>query len=257
MTDGFDSGRVASGLAEAWRSGEQHEALRALVRPRDLGEAYEIQDRLIDLLGHPVVGWKIGLAGRNAYLGAGLQRPIFGRLFEPRCHANGDIVPVPRDTAVTVELEVALVLSRDVEPGAAISRDLIGSAHLGFELVSSRLPDRPSIGVAATVADNAVSYAVVMGDAIELGPIGLIAAHTSITVDGEVRASPLTGGDLPDPLAVLGHLIAHLGERGQGLRRGDIVFTGTLTKPFAVTAPCDLVGGGTGVFVRCRLEAAT
>jgi 2-keto-4-pentenoate hydratase len=256
MTDGFDPVRAAAGLADAWRSGEQHEALRRLVRPRDLGEAYETQDRLIDLLGHPVVGWKIGLAGRNAYLGAGLQRPIFGRLLRPRCNGNGDVVAVPRDTAVTVELELALVLSRDVEPGAAIGRDLIGSAHLGFEIVSSRLPDRQTIGVAATVADNAVSHAVVMGDAIEFGPIGSIAAQALITVDGKVSTSPLAGDDLPDPLAVLGHLIDHLGERSQRVRRGDIVFTGTLTKPFAVAAPCDLAGGGAGSFVRCRLEPA-
>ncbi|MDF3212166.1 hydratase [Mesorhizobium sp. M7A.F.Ca.CA.001.09.2.1] len=254
MSDSFDLDRAAEGLASAWRAGAQPAGLRADVRPRSLAEGYDVQDRLIALLGHAVVGWKIGLAGRNFYRGAGLSRPIFGRILAPRRHVSGEDVIVPRDASVTIELEIALVLACDAGP--VVTPDLIESAHIGFEIVSSRLPDRQRIGVPATIADNCVSHAVVLGQTVDLDAIGDIAAHAGVTVDGHLRARGLRGDDLPDTLAVLGHLIAHLRERGQVRRCSGVVFTGTLTQPFDVAAPCELAVTGTGSALRCRLVPA-
>ena len=257
MEETFDSERAAAGLAMAWRNGLQPAALRQEVRPPTLADGYHIQDRLIDLLGHPVVGWKVGMAGRNAYRAAGLERPVFGRVLGPRCFVNGDVVVVPRDRIVTVELELVLVIAEDVHAGAEITTGMIQSAHLGFEIVCSRLPDRQSIGVAATVADNTVSHAVVLGEAVDFASFAELAAQAMVIADRKAAASGLRGDDLPDPLAVLGHLIAHLAERGRTLRRGDVVFTGTLTKPFDIAAPSELIGGSPEPKVWCRLEPAS
>jgi 2-keto-4-pentenoate hydratase len=253
MDEDFDIERAAQGLAAAWPKGLQPAALRPLVRPPTLDTGYAVQDRLVALLGHPVIGWKIGLAGRNGYRGAGLARPLFGRILAPRCFRSGDVVPVPAGIGITVELELVLVMADDIFAQTPVTRDLIQSAHLGFEIVAARLPDRQTIGIAATVADNAVSHAVVLGDAVDFSCFAGIAAQASVTADGRPAAAALSGDDLPDPLPLLGHLAAHLGERGTCLKRGDIVFTGTLTRPLDVTAPAEIVGGAPGPAVRCTL----
>ncbi len=219
-----------------------------------MAEGYDVQDRLIALLGHPVLGWKIGLAARDAYRRARLQRPLFGRILAPRCYKNGDELPIRRDLEITIELEIALVLGEDVDANTAIVPGLIHSAHLGFEIVSSRFPERQNVSMAAAVADNAVSHAVVLGDAVDLRHFAEIAAHASVTVDGRRVADALQGEELPDPLSGLGHLAAHLRERGQALKRGDIIFTGTLTKPFDIAAPCELIGSAPAPMVHCRLR---
>lgn len=245
--------RAAAGLAAAWSKGAQPNELRSLVRPPTLSNGYDLQDRLIELLGQPVVGWKIGLAGRSAYRDAGLERPIFGRVLASRLFRSGDTVPVPADTDVTVELELAVVMAENATPGRAFSPDLIASAHLGFEIVSSRLPERSTIGVPATVADNAVSHAMVLGEPVDFSRFEQIAAQASASADGRPAASALAGDNLPDPLSVLDHLVAHLNRRGETLKRGDVVFTGTLIKPFDIKAPCELVGGAPHPAVLCRL----
>lgn len=223
------------------------------MQPSTLADAYDVQDRLANRLGVPTVGWKIGLAARSGYLGAGLERPIFGRIFEPRCHASGDTVLVPVGLAVTVELEIAVVLAGTPTPGVAADASLIQSAHLGFEIVCSRLPDRQRIGIPATIADNGVSHAVVLGGALDLKTMAAIQARAAIRVDGSISSVALSGDDLPDPFSVLDHLAAHLAERGERLKRGDIVFTGTMTRPFDVNAPCTLASVGADPSLICRL----
>jgi 2-keto-4-pentenoate hydratase len=255
MDGKFDTEQLAATLAATWRSGLQRSEPREIASPPTLADGYDVQDRMIALLGHPVVGWKIGMSGRNGYLGAGLTRPIFGHILAPRCFASGDVVPVAPDIAVTVELEVALVIADDVDPNGKITPDLIRSAHLGFEIVSSRMPGHKTFSPATIAADNGISHAVVLGDAVDFHRFAEMAADAQIAVNDAIAARGLKGDDLPDPLSVLGHLIAHLAERGKRLKRGDIVFTGTLTKPFGATAPCSLTGGAPQTAVRCRLES--
>jgi 2-keto-4-pentenoate hydratase len=224
-----------------------------VVRPSSLAEAYGVQDRLAIQLGLPTVAWKIGLAAPSGYLGAGLSRPIFGRIFRPRCYRSGEAVPVPAGQPVAVELEIALVLAGTLDPGMAIDASLIQSAHLGFEIVCSRLPGRQGIGIPATVADNSVSHSVVLGGLLDLDAMAAIQDRAAIRVDGRLEGVTLSGDDLPRPFAVPDHLVSHLAERGQSLRRGDIIFTGTMTRPFEVNAPCELASAGEGPSLNCRL----
>jgi 2-keto-4-pentenoate hydratase len=257
MHQRFDPDNIALELVAAWHEGAQPAALRQVLRPATLQDAYDIQDRLIAKMESPLVGWKIGLAGRNAYRGAGLIRPIFRGIPASRLFRSGDTVPVPRAVPVTVELELALVIAEDIESGDPVTPALVRSTHLGFEIVSSRLPDRNTIGAAATVADNAVSHAVVLGNAVSINHFAVLAAQANVNADDRPAATGLLGSDLPDPLSVVGHLVAHLSERRRRLKSGDVVFTGTLTKPFDVMAPCALSGGGPEAAVQCRLHPRT
>jgi 2-keto-4-pentenoate hydratase len=253
LADRFDIEKAAEGLASAWREGKQPQEVLATVQPPTLAEAYDVQDRLAARLNLPTVGWKIGLAARSGYLGANLKRPIFGRIFEPRCYRSGDAVPVPAGRPMTIELEIAFVLAGTPKAGMPVDVSLIESAHLGFEIVCSRLPDRQRIGIAATVADNSVSHAVVLGGALNLDAMPAIQAGAAVSAAGHLEAASLTGDDLPDPFPVLDQLVAHLAERGHALRRGDLIFTGTMTRPFDVEAPCDLASAGRGPSLNCHL----
>jgi 2-keto-4-pentenoate hydratase len=244
---------MAAQLAVAWRGGHHAIEVRTDMWPRRLNEGYRVQDELIALLGLPVLGWKVGLAGRNSYRRARLQRPVFGRILSSRCFGNGETIAVPRGQETTVELEIALVLAEDVNAHEQVTPHVVASAHLGFEIVASRYRQPESMSIPALVADNVASYAVVVGDAIDLRHFAEVAADACVMAEGHRFGEALRGDDLPDPLSALGHLAYHLSERGQSLKRGDIVFSGTITQPFQIAAPCRLTGATSTPLVSCHL----
>lgn len=65
-----------------------------------------------------------------------------------------------------------------------------------------------------------------------------------VSVDDQETARGLSGDDLTDPLASFNGLIAHARERGITLKRGEIVTTGAIGKPF------DIAGNSVEVVAR-------
>jgi 2-keto-4-pentenoate hydratase len=54
-------------------------------------------------------------------------------------------------------------------------------------------------------------------------------------------ARGLSGDDLTDPVKSLEYLIAHARERGIVLKRGELVSTGAIAKPFDLAVPAEIV----------------
>lgn len=257
MPDPTAHAALAARLADAWRAGSPSEDLQAELRPRSLADAYDIQDRFVAALGHPVVGWKIGISGRSAYRAAGLDGPIFGQIVAPRLFRSDEEVPVPAGRPVTIELEYVLILARDIEDSEPLDATAIATTHLGLEIVSSRAPNRAALDPVGLAADNGINHAVVLGDRIAQSSLEAIAASSTTSVDGRQQHGGLAGDDLPLPLDVLGHLARHVASRGRKLHRGDVIFTGTMIKPFDVTAPVTIEAESFGARVGCRLRPSS
>ena len=66
--------------------------LPAEIRPRTLSQGYDVQDRLLALLGEPVAGWKLG--GSAARRGSG--KPASTAPSPAASLLRGSIVPVRR-----------------------------------------------------------------------------------------------------------------------------------------------------------------
>lgn len=236
MIQPFDSAPAAALLAAHWRTGTQLTALPPEMRPRNLSEGYDVQDRFVAETGEALAGWKLGVGSPAAMRSAGLDRPLIGRLLASHCHRSGDTVPLPDAAPVTVEFEIAFILGRDIAPDDAPVAPLaaVVSTHPAFELVRSRFVDRRTVGWPSFAADNVGFEASILGDAIDPYQIGEVIRTVVVSVDGKEKARGLAGDELTDPVKSLGHLMAHARERGATLRQGEIVTTGAIGKPFDI-----------------------
>jgi 2-keto-4-pentenoate hydratase len=234
----FDPAPAAELLAAAWRNGERIVELPREVRPGTLGEGYDVQDRLLHEMKLQPSGWKLGVASRSALRQAGLPYPIAGRVLSPYCLESGQTVALTSSAPVLVELEIAFVLSDDVEPGRAPARpaDVVEEARVTIELLQSRFVDFRAAGLPSFAADNAGFRALVVGEAAPLEALGEVVGSAAVLADGEERARARSGDELIDGLESLAGLFAHARERGVTLRRGEIVSTGSFTAPFAISA---------------------
>ena len=243
----FDPAPAAEALAAAWRSGAQLVELRAAIRPATLTAGYALQDRLIAsmgaALGEPPSGWKLGVGSPATLRKAQLERGLIGRLFASRMHASGATVVVPRAGTITVEFEIAFVLARDVAPNDASAlaspASVIGETRCSFELVRSRYVDRRAVGWPSFVGDSVGFEALVIGAPVALDQIERIGAEAIVDLDGRAAARGLLGDERTDPMLSLATLLAHAGERGITLKRGEIFTTGAAAQPFDVVARAD------------------
>jgi 2-keto-4-pentenoate hydratase len=231
----YDPVPAARMLAAAWRSSEQLTELPVEIRPRTLNEGYAVQSRLLEDLGETAVGWKLGIASRNSMRKAGIQRAVAGRVVASRFLKSGDTAIVPSHGAITVEFEAAFILGRDVDPGEpATAQDVFSGACVTFELLRSRFVDHRAAGLPSFAADNGAFHALVVGPAIDASQIGEVVRSVIVSVDGEERARAQSGDDLIDPFQSLAGLIDHAREHRIRLRRGEIVSTGSLSRPFDI-----------------------
>ncbi len=238
MSGLFDPAPAAAMLAEAWRSGALLSELPATLRPQTLAQGYDIQDRLVAVLDRPVVGWKLGVGSAVQKRQSGVGRSIAGRVLGSHLYHGVDTVPLPNAAPVTVEFEIAFVLGRDIRPDESESRamDAVAEVRVAFELVLSRFTDRRAVGWPSFAADNAGFQALILGDRIDADQVPDLVRSLAVSVDGREAARSLSGEDATDPEAALADLVLTARERGMVLPRGSIVSTGTVSKPFNVTA---------------------
>lgn len=263
MSSTFDTGPAARMLADATNSRTQFKELPEAARPRTLDEAYDVQDRIAAEAGtsaglkDQVAGWKLGLGSANAMKGAGLSRPVVGRVLKGRLYKDGDSVPVPAHLKALVEIEIAFTLARDVTPTDTLANplDAVADTHIACELVLSRYVDRTKVGLPSFVADSVGFHALVIGQKLDVKTIETVARTAVVHVDGKETAGCQTGGDTIDAVWSLGQLMAHARDRGLTLRRGEIVTTGTITKPFDAPTPSSVTVTATGAALKFTLKA--
>jgi 2-keto-4-pentenoate hydratase len=210
------------------------------MRPRDEAEAYAVQvevNRELSKspLGAPI-GHKIGCTTpvMRAYLG--ISTPCAGEIFGATVVENEGRVSCSAFRRLGVECEIVIRLARDVEPGAApldreTAASCVGSVLAGIEIVDDRYQDYPTLGAPTLIADNFFNAGCVLGDPVsdwrQLNLVKL--AGRMLINDREVGR-----GDgamiLDHPFDALAWLANSRASRGLGLRKGAIVFLGSLVE---------------------------
>ncbi|HVF63876.1 MAG TPA: fumarylacetoacetate hydrolase family protein [Casimicrobiaceae bacterium] len=213
-------------LLDARRSRQRLVELPIGLRPPSTREAYAIQDAVLAELGRPG-GWKVGARTPDA---------------EPTC------APLPADLILRspqrfpagafarngVEAELAFTLGRDLPPRAtrydeAELRGAIASVHAAIEVVDSRFVDMSTIDAASLLADLQSNGALVVGGGVPLpASFPAINQKVELIVDG---AEQDTDGRNPagSLMRLMTWLADHVAARRGGLRRGDIITTGSWT----------------------------
>jgi len=214
--DRFDAivGRLVAARQKGTRIARADPAL-----PADYAEGFAIQERVVQALASPAIGWKVMQVPQGPVIFA----PI---LASGRVPAGGTWEVVGNEPA-GIELEIAFRMGCDVPQDAGRARllEAVADAHVVFELCQSRIAEPSLVPRHVMLADCIANAGVVVGDAIaNWRALELAARGGRLLVDGAPRAEGRSG----DPLSALALLPPALQRHGKSLRAGDIVITGSL-----------------------------
>ncbi|MCY4463129.1 MAG: 2-oxo-hepta-3-ene-1,7-dioic acid hydratase [Albidovulum sp.] len=238
-----DIERAAEDLFEAESKRRQIGLLSRRHPGMGLADAYRIQDRLVERIensGKRRIGWKIGLTSKAMQRALNIEIPDSGVLFDSMLFENGARIPRGRFIEPRVEVEIAFVFGRGVA-GAGVDRDQVldatSSVAPALEILDTRIVRQdPESGkkrlVVDTVADNAANAGLVLGDArVAPGAVDLRWMGAILERNGVVEETGLGAGVLNDPAESVAWLARRLAEFGGEIGPGDIVLSGSFTRP--------------------------
>jgi 2-keto-4-pentenoate hydratase len=206
------------------------------LRPTDLAEAYAIQDRLIESLRTPVVGWKLGATDPAGQQRFGMSEPFTGRLLAGSLHPSPAVFATSSfaSGAPVVECEIGVLLNGtlglDHAPFAEVTvRAAVGTVRPCFEVPGGRFKG-PRPDVFSLIADNSGARAVVVGAEADLPSVGSLAdIAVRLVVDGELVAEGRGDSAMGDPIRAVTWLANHLAKRRLALEPGAFILTGALS----------------------------
>ncbi|MBW8766745.1 MAG: fumarylacetoacetate hydrolase family protein [Geodermatophilales bacterium] len=214
----------------------------------DVATAYRAQQAFIQSkldAGETFVGYKLGLTSRNKQQAMGLDAPLYGRVTSGMISTYGDPVRLDRFIHPRVESEIAFLLARDIEAPATVTSVLAATEVVfgAVDVLDSRY-ESFQFTLTDVVADNASAGAFYLGPIArrpdELEDLRLIGCV--VRVDGDVAMTAAGAAVMGHPAASVAWLANQLAAEGEGLRAGQLIFSG------GVTAPVPVVGGGTVTF---------
>ena len=237
-----DHQAAADLLLRAYASREPVAPLIESYPELDLTDAYRIQAvqvRAWEENGRTVVGRKVGLTSPAMQRQMGVTQPDHGVLRDDMVLGDRAGVPMAAFIAPRVEPEIAVVLGRDlVGPGITVAAAAGAVDYLlpSLEIIDSRIRDW-KISIGDTIADNASSGAVVLGDApVPLRDQDLRLIGCNLYRDGTVVGTGAGGAVFGNPLRSVAWLANTLAEFGITLRAGDVVLPGSVTAAQPVAA---------------------
>jgi len=233
--------RAATLLLAARRRQRRVPALPPDCRPADASSGYQVQDAMARLTGADG-GFKIGCTSARARAVIATDEPFAGRLGRAAIHASPAVLPASGFMLRGIECEFAFRLGRDLPARAAPYDEGDAAAAVAavipaIEVVESVFEDWTRVGVASVIADNGGHGALVIGpETTDWRGLDLERHAIALSIDGRPVACGTGAEALGGPLKALAWLATDRARRGDGLRVGQIVTTGTCTG-FHIVAP--------------------
>ena len=202
----------------------------------DLDAAYTAQEALVELwlkdgLG-PISGYKIALTSKPIQELCGVDQPCGGILLASRMLDGPATVSLRDFQRLGVEFELAVRMGRNLDPASAPFdvadvRPAIDAVMPAFELIEDRAADYGALDAISMVADNAWNGGVVLGAPVtDWEGVDMETTPVSLNTNGEAETS-VTGAAMGNPLASVAWIANLLAGRGQGLKAGMIIMTGS------------------------------
>jgi len=215
----------------------------------DVTDAYEIQlinirGRLAD--GARVHGHKVGLSSPVMQQMMGVNEPDYGHLLDDMVLRQDTPIAAGRYCYPRIEVEIGYILGASLPGEGCTTEDVLAATAYvvpSLELIDSRIRDW-KIGLADTIADNASSAGVILGDArkapAELAAAGVDLADIeavlyAVTPEGESEvARGNTSAVLGNPTACVAWLARKVAAFGVTLEAGHLILPGSCTRAFDV-----------------------
>jgi 2-keto-4-pentenoate hydratase len=218
------------------------------LRPATLAEGYHLQQAIHSGLAAQNIqrlGYKIGSTSAANQRPWGLQEPVYAGIFTDTCAGALRQALARPLLHPSLECEVAFQLGRDIDGAdpalsAAMIVDAIAACHIACEIIDGRYDAPSTIGVPTLLADDFFHAGYVLGAAhpgwraLDFGTL-----EGAIEIDG-ARTSG-NAADTLDAVAAMLWLARKLAESGTRLVEGEVVLTGSFTKPVPITLPARAV----------------
>jgi 2-keto-4-pentenoate hydratase len=207
----------------------------------DVVDAYEIQ--LINIrrklaAGARVHGHKVGLSSPVMQQMMGVDEPDYGHLLDTMVLEQDTPVPAAAYCYPRIEVEIGYVLGAPLPGAGCTEADVLAATEYivpSLELIDSRITNW-RIKLADTIADNASSAGVILGDARRT-PAELAAAGTDLAnIDAvlyrrdEEVARGNTSAVLGNPTACVAWLARKVADFGVKLEAGHLIIPGSCTR---------------------------
>ena len=219
----------------------------------DVVDAYEIQ--LLNIrrkltAGARVRGHKVGLSSPVMQQMMGVDEPDYGHLLDTMVLAQGTPIPAAAYCFPRIEVEIGYVLGAALPGAGCTEADVLAATEYivpSLELIDSRITDW-RIKLADTIADNASSAGVILGDArrtpAELAAAGVDLADIDAVLyqggaggsegagrPGETAiARGNTSAVLGNPTACVAWLARTVADFGVKLEAGHLIIPGSCTR---------------------------
>jgi 2-keto-4-pentenoate hydratase len=225
---------IAQRLVDAYGTLKPIEPVRGEIT--GVAAAYAVQRASVDIWrghGRRVAGQKIGLTAEAVQQQLGVAEPDFGTLFADMILPDGATVGREAVLQPRVEAETAFVLKSDLRGDRITPEQVVEATDYicpALEICGSRIA-RWDIRIEDTIADNASSGLVVIGstrakpDLRLLAEIAMRLRHNGAAA-GEGKGSACLG----NPAMAVAWLAEALTSFGDGLRAGDLVMSGALSR---------------------------
>jgi 2-keto-4-pentenoate hydratase len=205
--------------------------------PAIVADAYDIQQKFVGLLRAEhgdTIGYKVGLTSETMQKFCGIDHPIAGVVLASRLHRSGATIRRAAFGRLGLEFEIAVRIKSDVPPSASPHTARTIEPHIGgvcaaIELVDDRAADYTHLDVLALVADNSWNGGIVLSELVSKWP-DLESVLGKATRDGAAIGEGHGRDILGHPFNSVAWLAAHLAARGEGLKAGQIVMTGSVMK---------------------------
>lgn len=211
----------------------------------DINDGYAIQSEWVKIKlaeGRILKGHKIGLTSRAMQMSSMIDEPDFGALLDDMFFRDGGDIPVERFIQPRVEVELAFILGKDLAGSNVTIFDVYNAVDYvvpAFEIIDSRsqMVD-PATGrtrkVFDTISDNAANAGIVMGGRpVRIHDVDLRWVSAILSRNASIEETGVAAGVLNHPANGIVWLASKLALHGVGLKAGQVVLSGSFTRPVA------------------------
>jgi 2-keto-4-pentenoate hydratase len=229
--------RTAEKLLAEHKANLQFKPLGPPAAPATISDAYDIQEKYVGLLRMQhgdAVGYKVGLTSATMQAFCGIDHPIAGVVLERRVYRSGATVRRSDFGRLGLEFEIAVRIKSDVPitagPWTAETiQPHIDGVCAAIELVDDRSADYANLDVLSLVADNSWNGGIVLSEFASTWPD--LASLRGRATNDRVAIGEGHGRDiLGHPFNSVAWLATQLAARGEGLKAGQVVMTGSVMK---------------------------
>ena len=239
---------AAKRLDEAERTRTQIGQLSLQYPAITIDDAYAVQKAWVAAkiaAGRRMIGHKIGLTSKAMQQASQISEPDFGTLLDDMRFGDGTDIPMARFIVPMVEVELAFILGKRLEGDRVTMFDVLSATDYvvpAIEIIDARIhrldPEtkRPR-KVFDTISDNAANAGIVTGGRpIKPLDADLRWVAAILSKNGAVEDSGVAAAVLNHPANGIAWLAKKFAPHGVALEPGQIVLSGSFTRPMPVAA---------------------